>query len=190
MKQDNYLDLSDPIDYIKYKILLANKDFIAPSIQELKSHPKATYEYVIIKENDVSKMETSNTSSLIRAYREFGKIEDNASKLKVIIETIDGRPVADTSKIEFLQNKISSIISSNASAFLKVIDDKLLDTKVIIRTAIEKGVISKRGNYLYDKASNAPLCDDGQEPTLNIAAAYLAMPKNQELKFSIEAKIK
>ena len=31
-KHDNYLDLSDPNDYIKYKVLLANTDFIADSI--------------------------------------------------------------------------------------------------------------------------------------------------------------
>ena len=32
-KQDNYFDLSKPEDYIKYKILLANKNFIAASPQ-------------------------------------------------------------------------------------------------------------------------------------------------------------
>ena len=31
-KQDNYFNLSDPEDYIRYKILLANKDYIAPSL--------------------------------------------------------------------------------------------------------------------------------------------------------------
>nr|DAU83986.1 MAG TPA: hypothetical protein [Crassvirales sp.] len=35
LKQDNILDLSDPEQYIKYKILLANKDEIAPSLQVL-----------------------------------------------------------------------------------------------------------------------------------------------------------
>jgi hypothetical protein len=34
-KQDNYLDLSNPEDYIRYKILLANKDFVAPSLEAL-----------------------------------------------------------------------------------------------------------------------------------------------------------
>ena len=34
-KQDTILDLTSPEDYIKYKILLANKDFIAPSLQAL-----------------------------------------------------------------------------------------------------------------------------------------------------------
>ena len=32
LKQDNYFNLSNPEDYIRYKILLANKDFIAPSL--------------------------------------------------------------------------------------------------------------------------------------------------------------
>lgn len=39
-KQDNYLNLSDPEDYIRYKILLANKNFIAPSLQALQDSLK------------------------------------------------------------------------------------------------------------------------------------------------------
>ena len=42
-KQDNYLDLSVPEDYIRYKILLANKDYIAPSLKDLEAQHKATY---------------------------------------------------------------------------------------------------------------------------------------------------
>lgn len=42
-KQDTYLDLSNPEDYIKYKILLANKDFIAPSLQAMQDMPRASY---------------------------------------------------------------------------------------------------------------------------------------------------
>lgn len=51
-KQDNFLNLADPEDYIKYKILLANKDHIAPSLQHLQDHPKATYQFVIIQEGE------------------------------------------------------------------------------------------------------------------------------------------
>ena len=60
----------------------------------------------------------------------------------------------------------------------------------IVKKAIEAGVISNRGNFLYYKEDNSPLCSNGEEPTLNIAAKFLNLPKNQELKFSIEAKIK
>lgn len=34
-KGDTFLDLSDPNDYIKYKVLLANSDFVAASLAEL-----------------------------------------------------------------------------------------------------------------------------------------------------------
>lgn len=54
-KQDTVLNLSRPEDYLKYKVLLANKNIIASSIQELEDHPKASYQFVIINEQDETK---------------------------------------------------------------------------------------------------------------------------------------
>lgn len=191
-KQDNYLDLSTPVDYIKYKILLANKDRIAPSPQALQDTPKATYEFVIISENDTTKLAKANMTLKMQCYKEYGKIEDDADKLRLIIETIDGRPLSSNTKIDVLQTKINDLIQANSRLFLKIVTDELLPTKVLIKKAIEAGVIAKRGDFLYLRSGNTttPLCNDDQEPTLNVAAKYLNEPKHQELKFSIEAKIK
>jgi hypothetical protein len=189
-KGDNPLDLSDPIDYIKYKILLANKDLIAPSIQTLQDRPKATYKFVIINEGDSARAANTRVTLKAQAYMEFGKINDNKDKMRVIIETIDGRPTASDSKIEYLQGKIGELIEANTKLFLQTVKDPLIDNKVLIKKAIEAGVIANRGNYLYLRETNTPLCDNGQEPTLGVAAKYLSLPKQQELKFSIEAKIK
>ena len=189
-KQDNYLDLSNPIDYIKYKILLANKNNIAPSMEALQDTPKATYEFVIISEGDTAKAAKSNMSAKMQCYKEFGKVENDADILRLIIETIDGRPLSSNTKLEILQTKINDLIQSNSKLFLKVITDKLLPTKVLIKKAIDNGIISKRGNFLYLRSDGTPLCNDDQEPTLNIAAMYLNEPRHQELKFSIEAQLK
>lgn len=189
-KQDNYLDLSNPTDYIKYKILLANKDKIAPSIEALQDAPRATYEYVIISEGDTAKNAKLNMSIKMQCYKEFGKVEDNADILRTIIETIDGRPLSTNTKLEILQTKINDIIQTNGKVFLKVITDKLLPTKVLIKKAIDAGIISRRGDFLYLRKDGTPLCNDDQEPTLSIAAMYLNEPKHQELKFSIEAQLK
>ena len=59
-----------------------------------------------------------------------------------------------------------------------------------IKKAIEGGLISNRGGMLYLKSDGTPLCGDNEEPTLNIAARFLNLPKHQELKFSLEAKLK
>lgn len=189
-KQDNYLDLSNPIDYIKYKILLANKNNIAPSMEALQDTPKATYEFVIISEGDTAKAAKSSMSAKMQCYKEFGKVENDADILRLIIETIDGRPLSSNTKLEILQAKINDLIQSNSKLFLKVITDRLLPTKVLIKKAIDNGIISKRGNFLYLRSDGTPLCNDDQEPTLNIAAMYLNEPKHQELKFSIEAQLK
>lgn len=189
-KQDNILDLSDPEDYIRYKILLANKNFIAPDLRTLEDYPKATYEFVIIAEDEETKTAKNKMSSTMQCYKEFGKIENDTDKLRVIIETIEGRPTAKTTKLDFLQTKINDLIQANSKLFIKVITDPLLDTKVLVKKAIDKGLIAKRGNYLYYKETNTPLCEDGEDPTINNACKYLNLPKNQDIKFTIEAKLK
>lgn len=190
IKGDNPLDLSQPIDYIKYKILLNNKDQIAPSIQVLQDKPKATYKFVIISESDTAKAANTKVTLKAQAYMEFGKINEDKEKMRVIIETIDGRPTAANSTVEYLQGKIGELIEANTKMFLQVVKDPFLNNKVLIKKAIEAGLISNRGNYLYLRDGNVPLCEHGQEPTMNIAAKYLSLPKHQELKFSIEAKLK
>ena len=190
IKGDNPFDLSNPIDYIKYKILLANKDQIAPSMQALQDKPKATYKFVIINEGDTAKAANTRVTLKARAYMEFGKIQDNADILRTIIETIDGRPTSKNSKIEFLQEKVGKLIQADARLFVRVATDPLLSTKVLIKKAIEGGLISNRGGMLYLKSDGTPLCEDNEEPTMSIAAKYLSMPKHQELMFALQAKLK
>lgn len=190
LKQDNILDLSDPEQYIKYKILLANKDEIAPSLQALQDMPKATYKYVIIKEGEETSNARQEMSATMQAYMEYGKYEKDADTLRTIIETIDGRPLALNTKIEFLQTKINKLIQADAKLFLKVITDPLLSTKVLIKRAVEGGLIANRGGFFYLREDNSPLCSNKEDPTFNMAAKFLALPKNQTIKFSLEAKLK
>lgn len=189
-KQDNYLDLSVPDDYIKYKVLKANSDFIADSLETLQDKPKVTYQFVMIREGEQESQESEKMSATMKCYMEYGRIKDDRDALRCIIELIDGRPVASNSKLEFLQGKINNLIQADSKLFLKIITDPLLSTKVLISKAIEAGVISKKGDQLYLRSDNSPLCDHNEDPTLNVAARYLNLPKNQELKLSIEAKTK
>ena len=189
LKQDNYLDLSDPEDYIRYKILLANKDLIAPSIKVLEDYPKATYQFVIISEGDETRAAKKGMTTIMQCYTLYGKLEDDVDALRVIVETITGTTVHPNTKKEFLQTKINELIQANSKMFLKVASDPLLQTKVLIKRSIEGGLIAHRGNQYYIKEGNIPMCDNG-EPTLNVAAQWLNLPKNQDIKFSLEAKLK
>ena len=189
IKGDNYFYLSNPQDYIKYKILLANKNIICPSLTTLKETPKATYRFVIIAEGEESKQAKTNMNNTMLCYKEYGKIEENIDLLRMIVETLDGRPTAPTVKLEFLQNKCNTLIQKDPKKFLSVITDPLLSTKALIKLSIENGSIANRGNYLYLRSDNTPLCEQNEEPTLNFAAKYLNSPKHQDILFALQAKL-
>lgn len=185
-KQDNYLDLSLPEDYIRYKILLANKEFIAPSPQILEDRPKATYQYVIIEGSEQVSSAKKNMDITRECYMEFGKIEDNIETLMTVVELLDGRNVAPNTSKDFLCTKIDSFIQSSPKSFLKVVKDETLPTKVLIRRSINAGNIIKRGDYLYLKSDGNPLCGDNEEPVLSVAVKFLNNPRNQAIKLGLE----
>lgn len=192
-KRDNIFDLSKPTDYIAVKILLANKDKICPSMEEWSARPKETYEFVIIREGQESKVAQSNTDATIQAVMKLGKIQDDREVLKLVVETMMGKRYADNTSIEWLQTQALDLIKGtpkNARLFLNILSDDSLDNKVLIRKCISKGIIASRGTFLYIKDGNQPMCSDGEEPTMNNAARWLGKPRNQEILFSLQAKLK
>ena len=189
-KQDNLFNLMDPDDYIRYKVLLSNKDMIAPSLYALQDAPKATYQFVIIIEGEENKTAKDNMSTTMKCYKEFGRIETEADVLRVIVETMSNRPLSVNEKLDSLHTKINNLIQTDSKMFLKIITDPLLNTKVLIKKSIEAGLIANRGNFLYLRSDNTPLCENNEEPTINIAAKFLNNPKRQDIKFLLEAKLK
>ena len=189
-KSDNFLDLSIPDDYIKYKVLLANSDYIAPNIETLQDKPKATYQFVIIEEGAEDKVANDSISITQKCWKEFGKYEDDVDVLRMVVETVTGRMLSSSAKPESIKTKAGELIASDSKMFLKTITDPLLRTKILIKKGVESGVISKKGDYYYLTESNTPLCNNNEDPTLTVAARYLNTPRNQEMKFSIEAKLK
>lgn len=188
-KDDNYLNLNDPMNYIEYKILLANSNFIAPSLEELENHDKATYEFVIIKENDQLQRNKLNMTTTMKCYKEFGSFQNDHMKLRCVVELLTGKTVSKKTNIEFLQTQVNDLIQSNPKLFLEIVGDPYLDTKITIKKAIENGIIKKRGDYYYNY-NGSPLCEDGQDPTLSVAAKYLQNPKYQTILVDIENRIK
>lgn len=192
-KHDNVFDLSKPTDYIAYKILLSNKDKICPSMDEWAARPKETYEFVVIREGQEAKMSQNNTDTTIQAVMKLGKIASDKDVLQLIVETMMGKKYSSSTTSEWLQTQALDLVKStpkNARLFLTIADDECLENKVLIRKCISRGIVSDRGGFHYIKESNMPMCGDGEEPTINNAAKWLGKPKNQEILFGLQAKLK
>ena len=189
-KQDNYLDLSIPEQYIQYKILLANKDQIAPSMEELENRPKATYQFVLISEGDEVQKNLSRMDITMECYTEYGAVKKDKDTLRVIIEQLEKRPVSSNVKLDYLQNKINEYIQADPRKFYKVITDEYLPAKVLVKRAVEAGLIGMKNNTYYLRKDGSPLCEMGEDSTLNNAAKFISSIKHQELKFQLEAQLK
>ena len=189
-KQDNYLDLSIPEQYIQYKILLANKDQIAPSMEELENRPKATYQFVLISEGDEVQKNLSRMDITMECYTEYGAVKKDRDTLRVIIEQLEKRPVSSSVKLDYLQNKVNEYIQADPRKFYKVITDEYLPAKVLIRKSVEAGLIGMKNNTYYLRKDGSPLCEMGEDSTLNNAAKFVSSIKHQELKYQLEALLK
>lgn len=189
-KGDNYLNLANPEDYIKYKILLANNQFICKSQQELQDRPKATYQYVIISEQSNLNFAETKMTTITKSYMEFGKISNDKDKLALIIEQMSGRPYSTQNvNIVEVQTKVNDYLQGNPKLFLSIVTDQHLQAKVVIKKGLETGVLVMRNELLYHKSSDTPLCGNNERATKQVAAKFLDDVKNQDLRLTIEAEI-
>lgn len=189
-KSDSYLDLSAPADYIKYKILLANTDLIAPNLETVSNYPKATYQFVLISEKDEIQTSRDAMTISMEASEAFAKIGNDVSMFRLIIETLEGRPTSPNVKLDFLKPQVFRIMQANPKNFLTIVQDKMLSTKLLIKEAIEAGLIRKRGDFYYLAQDNRALSTGSEDPILSNACKFLNNPVNQEAKLMLEAKIK
>lgn len=189
-KQDNTLDLSDPYDYIKYKVLLANTELIAPSIEVMQDRPKGTYEFVIIRENEEVSDMSRKLDLKMRLYMEFGKISEDRRTLLTVIRLIDNKIMSKKVKTAFLQTEVSGYIESKPKLLLSTLTDPLLKTKSDIFSGVELGFIAQRGDQFFVKDGNVPMCGDGADPTLSNAARWLNLPRNSTTYNLLQMRIK
>lgn len=188
-KEGMTLDLSVPTDYIKWKVLIANNEIVAPSVQERMERPKVTYEYEIVRKDEEDKAENETMDATITCYKEFGKIEDDKDTLRTLIELLDGRPYDRNNTMAFFKARANKLIQSNPKVFLRQITDPMLHIKMIIKRSVELGKVSVRGDWYYLKSDSSPLCEQGENPTLAIAARYLSSTAHQDIKYLLESEV-
>ena len=185
-KQDNRFDLSVPEDYIRVKILEANKTLVCPSMEYYQDHPDRTYKFVIVRKSDNAKGIRNNITTTQRCWKWFGKNENDLRLLRTVIELANKTTTHPNMKLVEAQEEIMKIIKASPKMLMTTVEDPLLDVKNLIKASIENRNVFKRGEYYYLKSTNEPMCFNNQEPTLSVAAKWLADPRNTEFKMELE----
>jgi len=189
-KSGKRLDLSNAKDYIEYKILLANTEYICPNQETLENFRKATYRFVFNNDNTVAMSAGKSADLKFELFEIYGKYKEDADMLRVICYLIEHKKVSPKTKIELLKSKVVSMMENRAKDCYAVMSSKNLEQKKAILIGVEKGIISDRNGFYYYTENGQKLSNEYEEPNLNNAANYLADVANQELYFSISKKIK
>lgn len=185
-KDDLILDKSDPHQYIQYKVLLSNDNLVAPSLDSINN--KATYLYVLIEEGEEERQKVRKLTSKQSAFKYFGKYEDDKESLKYVLRTL-GKVTAKNTKLNTLQGWVGDYIDSDAGMVHKIFEDEYFATKVLINTAVDLGVIKVMNEEFFDAQTDKKLVDGNKKADMLEAAKYLNNPRNQEVKFAIQARI-
>jgi hypothetical protein len=180
-KSELNLDLSNPMDYITYKILLLQKDSIASSIPESKN--KQTYKYAIVDIDfeDTTKSQTGN--KIAEAMGLYSQMMNDRQKLIDTMFIISRNRVTSNAKLEFLQGQITEFALKNPVRFIEIMNDKDLATRILIEKAVSCKAIDRKGGT--HKSSGGDLLGTDLQSTVD----YLNDKANGTVRMIIEQQV-
>jgi hypothetical protein len=144
----NTLDLSNPMDMIKYKVLMLNKNVVAPSPAE--KNKKRTYRFMIVDQEIAEVQEKQDLNTKLEAFAWFARIKADINELKEVMWLSDSR-ITTTSNYDFVFSYVGKLVNDSPANFLKVVQDPHKDSKLLLMRAVKSGslVLSKEKTYQF-----------------------------------------
>lgn len=186
-KEDMPLDLNDPVNMLQYKAMQHYPSIICTNPADLTK--RNTYQWCIYNTDDETLTKKSELDSQRKAYINYGRYEQNRDALCYLYRNIEGRLISRDTGMSDIQSKFLDVLSKKFIRFNSLVEDILLEEKIIINTATELGILSEKQGEYTDIKSGKKLATDGRA-VLEAAANYLAEGVNQDLRLELEARIK
>jgi hypothetical protein len=185
-KNGLFLNLNDVGDFIKFKILQANKSYIAPSWSD--RYENGEYKFAIVFEEEQHKLKLSEFDTKKEAYMQFGRIDGSSKKMAdflwiyYLVEPKSKRLPLNPS-MEYMKSTIGSIIEESPGRFLSILTDPHFETKVIIQKAMNNGLIHRDGMSFRIFNENMQL------NSLDELVSFLEDERNNTVRLSLIGKI-
>lgn len=174
MKFGYTLNLSDPMDALRYRILRIVPQ-VAPSWAEKDSSP--AYKFALVDAQEIEQTKSKKADAKKKAYMFLGKIENSQKKMLDFLRVFGERP-ANNATIDWLKGQIDTIIDNPAKLvkMLELIDDPNYEIKLFIEDAVDCGAITKKDRKYYLPGGDAL---NPADPTLNGTISILKKYKEE-----------
>ena len=144
----NILDLSTPMDMLKYKVLMLNKNVVAPSPSE--KNKKRTFRFMIVDQEVAEIQEKQDLNLKLEAYSGFARIKADIEALKEIMWLNDGR-ITNTTNYDYVFSNVGKLVNDSPEKFLSILNDPNKEAKLLLMKATKTGalIISKEKTYQF-----------------------------------------
>ena len=178
------LDLNDPIDNLRWRMLKLNPA-IAPSWAE--RNKRGEYKFALVDANELVETKARKTDKKKKAYIWLGSVEHSPSKMINFLRVYGAKPAPDANP-DWLKSEIDKLIENELDKVLAIIDDKDFDMKLFINDAIEAGAIVKK-NRKYYLPGGDPINDNDPSLKGTVDALNKYKKEGDEIYVRIEAQI-
>ncbi len=159
------LNLSDPYDYVTYRVLQCNTTWIAPTYE--MRNMKQTYKFALEKDRDKLNTEVTMVNKKERSYLALSKISNSKETMSnfmwahyLQVKTAQRPPIEAPN--DWLKTEIGKIIEHDADVFLKIVEDEGYPYKVLVMKAMNVGALARVGDqYMFPGAERPRICPDG-----------------------------
>jgi hypothetical protein len=179
-KEGLTLNLSLPLDMLKYKILLSNKTLISPSYDDRIL--KATYEFMIVDENKLNVQKLAEAEVEANAYVKYAEVTNSKASTIGFIKSL-GRAIPATATEQWLKIEVLNVLKKDPQYFLDIVNHPMYNERIFVQESVEAGAVLRKGEKRYTLDNGVELGD------LTDVVNYFANPENQEVKMRIKAKI-
>ena len=182
-KEEVILDLSNPIDYMKYKLILFLKNYFCFSSDKINT--RASYKYLVIDLNQEIEKQSNDFDLKTEAYIRFAELKTSRKKMLDFLKLI-GKSFTSNVSDDVMKSEIAKFIESKngAKQFIEILSDPNYEYKVLFRDALRIAEIVRKDKIYYTK----DLRELGRNEEEVIE--FLSNPINQEIFIELQHKVK
>lgn len=175
--KEKELDLSKVEDSLAFRFLKAHKN-VSNSWDELSDWPYASY--IITDDINDAKTENTNNDIEIKATTLFTKlsIDQMSNILKLYLGNINNNNVAP----DVVKSKLYKAMKDDPEKFIELVEDKALETKLMISQLVALKILRKNRNAYY-------YGEDVLGHDLEDTVGHIDNPENQGLKIALKQEL-
>jgi hypothetical protein len=159
------LDLSDPMQYLEYKVLQCNTNpgggLVAPSWQE-RMH-SGTYRIALVHEGQQNFEKVKRADQMKKAYKYLSKIDSSEEEMFdfltiYFLENGKSKRPSENAKKDTYYSELQDIIDTDLTGFLKIVEDaKNYEYKLLVHRGLKIGALKMKGSDKIETVDGIPV---------------------------------